>query len=102
VVPNTAVAVRELDPRPARTGVVARIGVGTAAARSFVVRVVVAHPEEPHEPRRQKPEVEDAQADHQDPAFGRHGSMVEPVSRDAKGRDGGGPPVAPTYRPAYL
>src|SRR4051794_16061065 len=62
--------------QPAAAGAAAGIGLVAAAARAVVVArvVVVTQAEEPDEPHDQQADIEDAEADHEDPALGGHGA----------------------------
>src|SRR4051812_36489878 len=58
----------------------------TAAARAVVVArvVVIAQTEEPDEPHDQQADIEDAEADHEDPALGGHdadGTSTRPPAK---------------------
>src|SRR4051812_3348022 len=58
----------------AAAGAATRARIVTAAAGAVVVArvVVVTQAEEPHEPHDQQADIEDAEADHEDPTLGGH------------------------------
>jgi hypothetical protein len=68
------------QPDAASSGSVASSARARALAASAVVAarviVVIAQPEEPDQPDDEEPHVEDAEADHEDPPLGGHGSML--------------------------
>jgi hypothetical protein len=77
----------ERDPVAASVRALARRGPGAAAARPVVAGgvVVVTQAEEPHEPHDQQADVENAEADHEDPSLGGHDSMVPLANEKVKG-----------------
>src|SRR5690242_18389317 len=81
VVACTPAALIEATQAPAaaaaRSATGARILAATARTVVVGLVVVVAQPEEPHEPHDQQPDIEDAEADHEDPAFGGHTWIVQ-------------------------
>jgi hypothetical protein len=56
-----------------------------AAVVAARVVVVVAQPEEPDQPDDEQAHVEDAEADHEDPPLGGHGSMLARLRGRLKG-----------------
>jgi hypothetical protein len=78
-------AERELDAPASRT-IAAATGPRALAAAAVVpagIVVVVAKPEEPDQPDHEQADVEDAEANHEDPPLGGHRfdatAMTEPV-----------------------
>src|SRR5215207_2690122 len=72
--PEVPGAQRQLDAAPTGT-IAARTRSRTLAPAAVVaarVIVVVAQPEEPDKPDHQQPDVEDAEANHEDPPLGGH------------------------------
>src|SRR4051794_40455756 len=77
MVPRAPAALLQATERlaeAAATGALARPGIVTAAAGPVVVgrALVVAEPEEPHEPDHEQADIEDAEANHEDPALSGH------------------------------
>jgi hypothetical protein len=71
----------EGQPEAAAAGATVGIRLGPTAAWAVVLRrlVVVAEAEEPHEPHDQQADVENPEADHEDPTLGGHDAMVPPM-----------------------
>src|SRR3954452_23815208 len=72
--PRTLLELAQRPPEPAAARALPRGRVVAAAAWAVVVRriVVVTETKEPDEPHDQQSDIEDAEADHEDPSFGRH------------------------------
>src|SRR3954447_12135429 len=61
--------------KPQATGAARLLGLApvvVAAPEVLAVVIVVAQPEEPHQPDDERSDVEDAEADHEDPPLQRH------------------------------
>jgi hypothetical protein len=94
MVANAAAALSggaEREPETAATGPVAGRGLRSAAAGAVVLGlvVVVTETEEPHEPHDQQADVENPEADHEDPTLGGHVAMVPPIGRRVNPPAGG-------------
>ena len=81
--PRALLKLPERTPEPAAAWALPWRGVGAAAARSVVIRgvVVITETEEPDEPHDQQSDIEDAEADHEDPSLGRHPVGMVPLGK---------------------
>jgi hypothetical protein len=81
--PRALLELAQRATEPTATGALARGRIVATAARTVVVRriVVVAEAEEPDQPHDQQSDIEDAEADHEDPSFGRHAARMVPLGK---------------------
>jgi hypothetical protein len=75
---------------PATTRIFPGTRIVAATARPVVVAstVVVAKAEEPHEPHDEQPDIEDAEAHHEDPSLGGHRPMLQRTKAELKAPKG--------------
>src|SRR3954447_8205918 len=81
--PRALLQLAQRATQAAATGAFARGRIVATAARTVVVRriVVVAEAEEPDQPHDQQSDIEDAEADHEDPSLGRHPVRMVPLGK---------------------